>query len=177
MNFDVVVGSSIGAIMSTHAYLASRSDSLSTPEMLKNFFLNHGRNDWYRKRSLLSKLLKPTSVYSTGPLRTQLQRLITRPIYRQVIDEVKIQPHRRIFVSTIDMDEGILQIWDLTRIAEMYGEDGYEHYLDVLIAAGAVPLMFPARFTDGVGIYTEPISGQRLSMLVDGGFTRSGFSS
>ena len=163
--FDIVCGSSIGAIMASHAFLAHLDNSPSTKDRLKNFFVKSTRKDWYRKKGPLEILFTGNSLYSTVRLREHIKTLVTQEVFDAVRGEVTENPNRKLFVATINADQGYRQIWNMGEIAK---SKGYDYYIDVLTVAAAVPLFFPAKFTD-LKSFADVRRSKNYSMHIDGG--------
>lgn len=165
--YDIVCGSSIGAVMASHAFLAHLGDSPSSAGQLRDFFVESNQRSWYRKKWILELILYRNALYNTRRLRQHIQSLVTREVFDTVGDEARKNPGRRIFVTTTNADQGYVQYWDLTRIAVRNEPGDYELYIDTLVAAAAVPMFFPPKFSDNSEFRDSRSGG--YAMQIDGG--------
>jgi len=139
--FDVVTGISTGALMATQAFLGTPDDDAA----LRETYTTVSKEDIISERSFLSVPFS-NSLHTAGPL----EELIAQHITEEVIGRVSsaYDDGRRLFVGTVDLDAGTLQIWDLTLLANKHGADGMERYRTILLAAASAPVIFPPVFLD-----------------------------
>ncbi|WP_164547440.1 MULTISPECIES: patatin-like phospholipase family protein [unclassified Bosea (in: a-proteobacteria)] len=137
--FDVVTGTSTGALQATAAFLGPASDHL-----LERVYTTTRTRDVFRSNGL--KTLVGTGLYDPAPLRRLLLELISDDMLDQVAAEHR--KGRRLYVATTDMTAGKTMFWDMGAIAAS-DEDRRSHYVDILVASAAVPgLVEPVRIRD-----------------------------
>lgn len=137
--FDVVTGTSTGALQATAAFLGPASDHL-----LERVYTTTQTRDVFRSNGL--KTLVGTGLYDPAPLRRLLLDLISDDMLDQVAAEHR--KGRRLYVATTDMTAGKTMFWDMGAIAAS-DEDRRSHYVDILVASAAVPgLVEPVRIRD-----------------------------
>ncbi|RXT56404.1 hypothetical protein B6S44_04860 [Bosea sp. Tri-44] len=137
--FDVVTGTSTGALQATAAFLGPASDHL-----LERVYTTTRTRDIFRSNGL--KTLVGTGLYDPAPLRRLLLELISDDMLDQVAAEHR--KGRRLYVATTDMTAGKTMFWDMGAIAASQ-EDRRSHYVDILVASAAVPgLVEPVRIRD-----------------------------
>lgn len=137
--FDVVAGTSTGALQATAAFLGPGWDHL-----LERVYTTTRTRDIFRSNGL--KTLVGTGLYDPAPLRSLLLELISDDMLDQVA--VEYRRGRRLYVATTDMTAGKTMFWDMGAIATSAG-DRRSHYVDILVASAAVPgLVEPVRIRD-----------------------------
>ncbi|HEV7327762.1 MAG TPA: patatin-like phospholipase family protein [Bosea sp. (in: a-proteobacteria)] len=137
--FDVVAGTSTGALQATAAFLGPGWDHL-----LERVYTTTRTRDIFRSNGL--KTLVGTGLYDPAPLRSLLLELISDDMLDQVAAEYR--RGRRLYVATTDMTAGKTMFWDMGAIAASNGERR-SHYVDILVASAAVPgLVEPVRIRD-----------------------------
>jgi hypothetical protein len=135
LNFDIVTGISTGALQATFAFLGPEYY-----QKLKRGYLNISDKDIFYKRFFLS-LLWVDSISNTTPLRSLLEDMITLDVLEEV---ARIhRAGRRLFIGTLDLDMGNLVIWDMGAIAQDANRQALKKYHDILMAATAIPVLFP----------------------------------
>ena len=160
--FDVVTGISTGSLISTFAFLGKQYD-----KELEDTYTGVSNSDIFRDRWWIS-LPFSSSVKTTGPLR----ELIAKHVTNAVIDEVAKESGKRLLlVGTVDFDKGTFVIWDLTRLAAASDmPDRYDRYRQILLAATAIPAIFPPVMIDGAmhvdGGIREQVFGSRFKAAV-----------
>lgn len=138
--FDVVSGTSTGALQATAAFLGSDYDPL-----LERVYTATQTRDVFRSNGL--KTVLGTGLYDPAPLR----RLLMEAIGEEMLDAVAAAhaAGRRLYVTTTDMTAGRTVVWDMGAIAAS-GGDRRERYVGVLVASAAVPgLVEPVYVRDG----------------------------
>jgi len=138
--FDVVTGVSTGALMATFAFLGERPDDRALREVYtktSDADVHDGPFTWGA----------PDSVFDTGPL----ERLIAQYVSAQTLARVAAAHRggRRLYVATVDLDAGDLVIWPLSKIACEQGPQAVEGFRKILLAAAAIPVVFPPVRIDG----------------------------
>ena len=150
--FDIVTGVSTGAILAPFAFLGSSYDA--------SLQLEYGTNglsdaELVRKRSVLA-LLSADSLYSVNGIRALLEHYIDDAF----IDKVAVESEkcgRGLFVGATSLDSGEFTIFDLAALARKKDlPDRRKLFIDAILAAAAIPIVFPPVFIDG-------------EMFVDGG--------
>ena len=169
--FQVVTGTSTGALISTYAFLGPAYD-----DALRDAYLGiRGDDDVFEKRFRLLVLFRD-SLYTTEPLRRRLEAAITGDVLARVAQEAG--EGRRLLVGAVDIDDGVFRAFDLTAIARRGGEEARQDYVDALMASTAIPVAFPpvpigdATYVDGGtrrNIFLEAITSeiQRLRTTPD----------
>jgi len=163
LNFDIVTGISTGALQATFAFLGPDYYA-----MLEAFYLNLSLGDIFVPRFFLS-LLWSDSIVDSAPLRALLENTITL----DMIEEVA-QAHedgRRLFIGTLDLDQGGLVVWDMGEIAQGRNQQALEKYHEILMAATAVPVLLPPVEID----YTLSSGELYKGLHVDGGLRENLF--
>jgi patatin-like phospholipase len=161
--FDVVTGVSTGALMATFVFLGEERDD----ETLRRVYTQT------RDRDVMDGPFTPgppNSVFDTGPLR----RLIAQYVSREVIGRVAAahREGRRLYVATVELDTGSVVVWPLSRIAaaavspDGTGQAGIERFRNVLLAAAAIPVLFPPVEIDG-GLHVD--AGLREALFLRAG--------
>lgn len=146
--FQVVTGTSTGALIATYAFLGPAYD-----DQLRDAYLEiRGDDDVFEKRFPLFALFSE-SLYTTGPLRQRLDDAITADILEKVAQQGA--RGRRLFVGAVDIDRGVFEAFELTAIARRGDEQARQDYIDALMASTAIPVAFPpvqiggATYVDG----------------------------
>jgi hypothetical protein len=138
--FDVVTGSSSGALLATYAFLGPGYDA-----RVRRFFTETRDKDLFCYRPTLD-LIRTGALASTRPL----QKLIAAEVTEGVLAEIR-DAHlagRRLFVATINTRTKRLTVWDLGAIATGGRPDALELIRKVLLAACSLPgLAPPVEFT------------------------------
>ena len=135
LNFHIVTGISTGALQATFAFLG--------PEYyarLEEAYSNRSEKDIFVHRFFLS-LLWSDSIVDPAPLRKFIEETITLDIIREVARAH--ESGRRLFIGTVDLDSGEMVIWDMGDIAQGKNQQALEKYHDILMAAGALPVLLP----------------------------------
>jgi predicted acylesterase/phospholipase RssA len=150
--FDVVAGTSTGALQATAAFLGSDYDYL-----LERVYTSIRTRDILRSNGL--KTLLGTGLYDPLPLR----RLLSDVISEEMLDAVA-SAHatgRRLYVTTTDMTAGKAVIWDMGAIAAER-DNRKDRYIDVLVASAAVPGLIEP-------VYVRDRQSGALAVHSDGG--------
>ncbi len=149
--FDIVSGTSTGALQATAAFLGPDYDAL-----LERIYTSTRTRDIFRSNGV--KTLLGTGLYDPAPLR----RLLDEVIDETTLDAVAAAhaAGRRLYVTTTDMTAGRSVLWDMGVIASGQG-DRKSAFLGVLVASAAVPgLVEPVYVRDQEG---------KLAVHSDGG--------
>lgn len=155
--FDMVTGSSVGALIAPFAYLGPRYDPI-----LKQMFTTGMTDNLLRIAGL--DAIVGSSIYASSPLRD----LIARFADESLVDAVAAR-HREgklLIIATTDVDRQSTTLWNMGEIAASTSPGRIELFRDVLAASAALPGIFPPVFIkvrNGNDTYAE--------MHVDGGVT------
>jgi hypothetical protein len=134
-DFSVVTGVSIGAVMAPYAFLGQKYDN-----ELRDSFLTLTSADVFEDAQ------RADSLVDTWPLRSLLAKRVTPQLLADIAAEHR--KGRRLFVVTADMDAERAVLWNMGAIAEHGGEAGLKLFRDVLLAASAIPGIFPPVYID-----------------------------
>jgi predicted acylesterase/phospholipase RssA len=133
--FDVVTGSSTGALIAPFAFLGSEYDIRAT-----KLYTSVTGADIFRVRAWVTIPFRE-SVATTVPFRRLIQAQIDEPLMRRIAEEHR--KGRRLYVGTTDLTTKRAVIWDMGAIASRPCPDGCALFRDVLLASSSVPGMFP----------------------------------
>jgi hypothetical protein len=136
--FTVVTGVSIGAIMAPYAFLGQKYD-----DQLRDSFLKLTSADVFEDAS------RADSLVDTWPLKDQLAKRVTPELLADVA--VEHRKGRRLFVVTTDLDSERAVVWNMGAIAAHGGEAALKLFRQVLLAASAIPGIFPPVYIDVEG--------------------------
>ena len=102
------------------------------------------------------------ALVDTWPLRDLLKKRVTPELLADIAIEHK--KGRRLFVVTADLDSERPVIWNMGAIAAHGGEKAIKLFRDVLLAAAAIPGIFPP-------VYVDAQAGEKKfqEMHADGG--------
>jgi hypothetical protein len=139
--FDIVTGISTGALIATFAFLGKSYD-----RELEQVYTETPRKDIIAERSSLTVPFS-SSLATLHPL----EKLIARSIDADVIAAVAAayDQGRRLYVGTVNLDAGRLQVWDLTELASRRCAAGLDLYRKVLLASASTPVQFAPVMIDG----------------------------
>ena len=135
LSFDIVTGISTGSLQATFAFLGPEFYSL-----MEEAYTGVTQEDIIRKRSLFS-LLCASSLMDASPLRSLIERYITMEVLNRVADAH--ESGRQLYVGTVNLDTGEFVSWNLSQIASRRTAEALRLYHDVLMAATAIPVVFP----------------------------------
>jgi hypothetical protein len=156
--FDVVTGSSTGALIAPFAFLGSGYDAQAM-----KLYTGVSAEDIFRIRTWVTIPFRD-SIATTAPLRKLIQDQIDQPLMAKIATEHR--KGRRLYVGTTDLRTKRAVIWDMGAIACRPCPEGCTLFRDVLLASASVPGVFPP-----VAFQIE-VDGQRTTELhVDGAIT------
>ena len=154
--FELVTGSSTGAILGTWAFLGSEADASA-----KCAYTDTADNDVYDPALLSWIWLQPwrwgsikpwVSLKNLGPLRDLFRKYTTMEQVEKV-GAIYRDEGRVFLVGTVDLDLGAFCIWDMGRIAEeMIGASAekkqqvYDRYMEIVMASSSNPGIFDPTF-------------------------------
>jgi Patatin-like phospholipase len=133
--FSVVTGVSIGAVMAPYAFLGSKYD-----DQLRDSFLNLTSAD------VFEDAVRADSLVDTWPLKSSLAKRVTPEVLADIAAEHR--KGRRLFVITADLDSERPVVWNMGAIAAHGGEAALNLFRQVLLAASAIPGVFPPVYID-----------------------------
>jgi hypothetical protein len=149
--FSVVTGVSIGAVMAPYAFLGPKYD-----DQLRDGFLSLTSAD------VFEDAVRPDSLVDTWPLKKSLEKRVTPELLADIA--VEHRKGRRLFVITANLDSERPVVWNMGAIAAHGGEAALMLFRQVLLAASAIPGIFPPVLIDVEG------NGKKFSeMHADGG--------
>jgi hypothetical protein len=153
--FDVVTGTSVGALIAPFAFLGSTYD----PE-LKGIFTDGLTDDLLRLDGL-------NTIIGAGIFKIEpLVALVRAYASDQLLDAIALEHRkgRRLFVVTTNVDAQRAVIWNMGAIAASNSENRSELFRSVLVASASAPGMFAPALIE------VQAQGRRIrEMHVDGG--------
>jgi predicted acylesterase/phospholipase RssA len=156
--FDVVTGSSTGALIAPFAFLGSEFDAQAT-----KLYTGVRTADIYRIRVWVTIPFRE-SVATTAPLRRLIEDQITPELLEKIAAEHR--KGRRLYVCTTDLRTKRAVIWDMGAIAARACPEGCGLFRDVLLASASVPGVFPPV------MFEVEVDGHRgIERHIDGGIT------
>jgi predicted acylesterase/phospholipase RssA len=129
--FDVVTGSSTGALIAPFAFLGPEYDAQAM-----KLYTGVKASDIYRTRAWVTIPFRESLATST-PLRKLIQDQIDQPLMERVAAEHR--KGRRLYVTTTDLRARRGVIWDMGAIASLPCPQGCTLFRDVLLASASVP--------------------------------------
>lgn len=156
--FDVVTGSSTGALIAPFAFLGSEYDAQAM-----QLYTGVSAEDIFRIRTWVTIPFRD-SVATTAPLRKLIQDQIDQPLMEKIATEHR--KGRRLYVGTTDLRTKRAVIWDMGAIACRPCPEGCTLFRDVLLASASVPGVFPP-----VEFQIEVDGRRQTELHVDGAIT------
>jgi predicted acylesterase/phospholipase RssA len=133
--FDVVTGSSTGALIAPYAFLGSEFDAQAM-----KLYTGVRAEDIFRVRAWVTIPFRD-SLATTAPLRKLIEEQINQPLMERIADEHR--KGRRLYVGTTDLRTKRAVIWDMGAIAARPCPEGCTLFRDVLLASASIPGVFP----------------------------------
>ncbi|MEW6038752.1 MAG: patatin-like phospholipase family protein [Pseudomonadota bacterium] len=136
--FDIVSGTSAGALISPFAFLGAKYD-----DDLKSIFTNSSPRKIFAWRNIVASLLDD-AVADTSPLIETIKRYITRDVVNEIAGEY--ERGRLLVVTTTNLDSRHTVLWNMTKIASLAanGNSGaVDLFRKVLLASASIPGIFP----------------------------------
>jgi hypothetical protein len=162
--FDIVTGISTGSLISTFAFIGRDADAI-----LEKAYTTVSNHDIFRNRFLPTALFFSSSLKTTEPLERMLRQYVTNEIIDKVGD-ISRREGRLLLVGTVDLDSGTFVTWNMTQLAASTEPSKYDTYRRVLLAAAAIPVVFPPVMIDGAmhvdGGVREQVFGAVFSAAV-----------
>ncbi len=133
--FRTVAASSTSALIATYAFLGTEYDS-----QLQDFVTGINTLDVYRQLGLISSVTTG-AVNGSGPLHDLIEQIVDEDL----LDEVASQyaRGRRLYIGTMNVDNGTEVIWDMGAIASSQRPDRLDRYRDVVVASTSLPTIMP----------------------------------
>jgi predicted acylesterase/phospholipase RssA len=156
--FDVVTGSSTGALIAPFAFLGSEYDAQAM-----KLYTGVSTADIFHVRAWVTIPFRD-SVATTGPFRRLIQDQIDQRLLERIAAEHR--KGRRLYVGTTDLRSKRAVIWDMGAIASRPSPEGGQLFRDVLLASSSVPGMFPP-----VAFQIEVDGRRETELHVDGAIT------
>jgi predicted acylesterase/phospholipase RssA len=174
-SFDVVTGTSTGALIATFAFLASADCGGGVPcdqKIVDEYLDFKTDSDVFSKRFFLTLFWKD-SLATRKQFRRHVDQAITADVVGKVANEAKAG--RVLLVGATDILSGKFHYFDLTRLAAAFAREpdarkreGFRQgYVDRLMASSAVPVAFEPVWVKDIG--------WKRSLYVDGGTRRNIF--
>ncbi len=161
--FELVVGTSTGAVIAPFAFLGAEYD-----DILFEIYSQLTQEKVYQSQ-LLSGILGGSSIADTKYLKLQIKKYITLDLIKKIAIEHK--KARSLLVVTTHFDAMRPMIWDIGTIAMKENNAAVEQIREIILASASIPIYFPPvaiELHDKTKPYTE--------LHVDGGLTRNAFS-
>jgi predicted acylesterase/phospholipase RssA len=131
-DFNIVTGVSTGALQATFVFV----NSASANQAMERGYRSAGVKSLIEMRPILSVPFCSSLARAQG-----LQAMMKDLVSNDLIDEVARRSEgRRLLVGTINLDSGLLSVWDMVAIARR-GE--YDLYRKVIFASASEPPVFP----------------------------------
>jgi predicted patatin/cPLA2 family phospholipase len=156
--FDVVTGSSTGALIAPFAFLGSDYD----PQAMR-LYTGVQAEDIFRVRAWVTIPFRD-SLATSAPLRQLIQDQINQSLMDRIAAEHR--KGRRLYVATTELRTKRAVIWDMGAIAQRPCPEGCALFRDVLLASASVPGVLPPVE------FRLMVDGQRVTELhTDGAVT------
>ncbi|MCI0703905.1 MAG: patatin-like phospholipase family protein [Planctomycetia bacterium] len=156
--FDVVTGTSTGALIAPFAFLGSDYDAQAM-----NLYTGVQAEDIFRIRTWVTIPFRD-SVASSTPLKELIESQINQSLMDRIAAEHR--KGRRLYVGTTELVTRRAVIWDLGAIACRPCPEGCQLFRDVLLASASIPGMFPP-----VAFEVEVDGHREMELHADGGVT------
>lgn len=133
--FDVVTGTSAGAMIAPFAFLGSAYDG-----DLKEIYTTYGQKDIARRWPVF--LIGPeASLASDAPLAALIEHYVSPELLRAVATEHR--RGRRLLIGTTYLDAQRPVIWDMGQIASAGDQKALALFRQVILASASIPGIFP----------------------------------
>lgn len=156
--FDVVTGTSTGALIAPYAFLGSDYDVRSM-----ELYTGVRAEDIFRVRAWITIPFRD-ALATSAPLRKLIESQVNQPLMELIAAEHR--KGRRLYVGTTDLRTKRAVIWDMGAIACRPCPEGCTLFRDVLLASASIPGVLPP-----VPFRIE-VDGRRVTEFhTDGGIT------
>ena len=161
--FEIVTGTSTGAIIAPFAFLGTKYD-----KVLLEIYSQLTKDKIYQSQ-FLSGIFGGSSIADTKSLQQQIEKYITL----ELIEEIAKQHEklRSLLIVTTHLDAMRPMIWDIGQIASRRDSESVALIRKILLASAAIPVLFPPVVFD-----FEKDGKQFTELHIDGGVTRNAFS-
>ncbi len=157
--FDIVTGISVGALLSTFAFLGEPEDDAAMEEI----FTTINKDDIYHEGGALRVAFGGVSFHDSEPLAKLLEKYITQRTLERVAAEAR--KGRMLAVGILNLDYRQLWVIEMAVLAASGAPDALDIYRKVLLAAASPPAIFPAVEIKG-SLFAD--GGTRDRLLVAG---------
>jgi hypothetical protein len=154
--FQIVTGTSTGALAAPFAFLGSEFDWA-----LEAMYTKTGIDDIVDSRYLVAAV-NNDAMMDTEPLARTIARYLSQRILQRIAEEYG--KGRLLLISTTNLDTGKLVVWNIGAIAASDNPDRLELVRKIILASAAVPGLFPPVMIDAT-----LNDGRHQEMHVDGG--------
>ncbi|MBX3538437.1 MAG: patatin-like phospholipase family protein [Chelatococcus sp.] len=134
--FDIVSGVSTGALIAPYAFLGPAYD-----ETLVDLYTS-GVAEKLVDMDFLPLGLLGAGLLKQEPLRTMIERYLTRDIVAKIAAEHR--KGRRLLVLTSNLDSQKAVIWNMGAIANSDRPDAVRLFRDIITASASIPGLYPA---------------------------------
>lgn len=133
--FDVVTGTSTGALIAPYAFLGSEYDARAV-----KLYTGVRAEDIFRVRAWITIPFRD-ALATSAPLRRLIEAEVTPELLGRVAEEHR--KGRRLYVGTTDLRTKRAVIWDMGAIACRPHPEGGTLFRDVLLASASIPGVAP----------------------------------
>ncbi len=154
--FQIVTGTSTGALAAPFAFLGSEFDWA-----LEAMYTRTGIDDIVDKRYLVAAV-NNDAMMDTAPLARTIAKYLSSSVLQRIAEEYR--KGRLLLISTTNLDSGKLVIWNIGAIAASENPQRLELVRKIILASAAVPGLFPPVMIDA-----NLKDGRHQEMHVDGG--------
>lgn len=161
--FQMVTGTSTGAIIAPFAFLGAKYDSV-----LLEIYSQLTKDKVYESQ-LLSGIFGGASIADNTFLQQQIEKYITL----ELIEEIALEHEkaRNLFIVTTHFDTMRPMIWHIGGIAAKRNIESVKLIRKIMLASAAIPILFPP-----VAFDREKDGKHFTELHIDGGVTRNAFS-
>ncbi|MBF0255174.1 MAG: patatin-like phospholipase family protein [Gammaproteobacteria bacterium] len=156
--FQIVTGTSTGALAAPFAFLGSSQDA-----KLRQVYTQFSTHDLVERRGIWD-MLTGDGLVSTSPLRRLIAQHIDATMITAIAEEGR--KGRSLLIGTTHLDAARPVIWDITRIAASQQPGAAALIHEVILASASIPGAFPP-----VPIQVEADGRRYDEVHVDGGVT------